>query len=256
MAKSPIILGNDLSKISSATLAIVKNKVTKSLCVVYSQSCILTLLFPGDTRHQPRPVGQSSHLLPAQRGCRPRLGPDLPILGRAAYRRCGSWSCCGKWRPDALGQLRRRAGPRDWHMELGRVLHWEDGHGHQRVVYSRVARHGHPQSHKCYKRLDFLGHHQQEHNKQQQHDHRNGSRGHPDSLWAVWRHWLDGPNCRMSLPRLRQSALRALTFRRSAKPRTAASTRMVNRSTAPNLEHQVLTFTRLVLPVPLGCPDE
>ncbi len=30
MAKSPIILGTDLSKISSATLAIVKNKVTRS----------------------------------------------------------------------------------------------------------------------------------------------------------------------------------------------------------------------------------
>jgi hypothetical protein len=31
MCKSPIILGNDLSKISSATLAIVKNKVMTRL---------------------------------------------------------------------------------------------------------------------------------------------------------------------------------------------------------------------------------
>lgn len=146
MAKSPLIIGCDLSKIKQSSLNVLKNKVRAGFFPLpqprWAQTRAGLLTWPpslpatGHHRHQPGLPRQGRQLLPPVRGRRPRQRAAVPVLGGPAERRRRRRRRRLGRRRHALLQVRRRPRPRRL-----RLLHLEgavDRHdGQQR-------RHHHP----------------------------------------------------------------------------------------------------------------
>jgi hypothetical protein len=95
IAKSPILIGTDLSKLKQSTLTILKNKVSR---VQFHHSFFLFYLdFPrtsadtaiGPHCYQPRQAWKGCVLLPPSWKASTRQWQVVPILGWPTQRRCG-----------------------------------------------------------------------------------------------------------------------------------------------------------------------